>query len=64
MNYNCEKLIPYSKVLEKKGLSQMIKGYLIDVNTTEKYSQVHEATYMNYQISFFSQTAVKQEINR
>ena len=63
MNYNCEKLIIYSKVLEKKGLPQMIKGYLIDVNTTEKDSEVHKATYMNYQICFFSQTAEKQEIN-
>ena len=26
----------------------MIKGYIIDVNTTEKNSEVHEATYMNY----------------
>ena len=53
MNYNCEKLTLYSKVFEKKGLPQMIKSYLIDVNTTEKDSEVHKATYMNYQICFF-----------
>ena len=49
MNYNCEKLTLYSKVFEKKGLPEMIKVYLIDVNTTKKDSEVHEATYMNYQ---------------
>ena len=38
----------------------MIKGYLIDVNTTEKDSEVHEATYMNYQARTYLQLLIRQ----